>query len=108
MQPVLFAFAVALAALWRSWGIEPDVVVGHSMGEVAAAYVAGALSLDEAAAIICRRSRLLRQISGQGEMALLDCSPEEATTLLGDTKTGSALPSAMARARPSSLAIPLP
>ena len=59
IQPALFAIQVALAALWRSWGIEPDAVVGHSMGEVAAAHVAGALSLDDAARVICRRSRLL-------------------------------------------------
>ena len=57
IQPALFAIQVALAALWRSWGIEPDAVVGHSMGEVAAAYVAGALSLEDAALIICTRSK---------------------------------------------------
>ena len=77
VQPVLFALGVALAALWRSWGVEPDIVVGHSLGEVAAAHVAGALSLEDAAAIICRRSRLLRRISGQGEMALVELSPIE-------------------------------
>jgi len=82
VQPVLFAMSVALAALWRSWGITPDVVVGHSLGEIAAAHVAGALSLQDAAAVICRRSRLLRQISGQGEMALVDLSADETAALL--------------------------
>ncbi|WP_437819490.1 type I polyketide synthase [Sorangium sp. So ce1078] len=73
-QPVLFAIEVALAALWRAWGIEPDAVVGHSMGEVAAAHVAGALSLEDAAAIICRRSRMLRRISGRGAMLAVELS----------------------------------
>ncbi|WAS96619.1 type I polyketide synthase [Nannocystis punicea] len=74
VQPVLFAVEVGLAALWRSWGIEPDAVVGHSMGEVAAAHVAGALSLADAARVICRRSRLLQSISGAGEMAVVELS----------------------------------
>ena len=52
IQPALFAIQVALAALWRSWGIEPQAVVGHSLGEVAAAYVAGALSFDDAVSVI--------------------------------------------------------
>ncbi|NMO16396.1 type I polyketide synthase [Pyxidicoccus fallax] len=82
VQPVLFAVEVALAALWRAWGVEPDAVVGHSMGEVAAAYVAGALSLEDAVAIICRRSVLLRRISGQGEMAVVELSRAEAEAAL--------------------------
>ena len=77
VQPVLFSIEVALSALWRSFGVEPDAVVGHSMGEVAAAHVAGALSLDDAAAIICRRSLLLRRVSGQGVMALCELSMVE-------------------------------
>ncbi len=83
VQPALFAMAVALAALWRSWGVEPHAVVGHSMGEVAAAHVAGALSLEDAVAIICRRSRLLRRISGQGEMAVVELSLADAEAALG-------------------------
>src|SRR5262249_32869998 len=62
VQPVVFAVEVALAALWRAWGVEPHAVVGHSMGEVAAAHVAGALSIEDAVRVICRRSRLLRQV----------------------------------------------
>ncbi|GIL13953.1 MAG: polyketide synthase [Chloroflexota bacterium] len=82
VQPVLFAIQVALAALWRDWGVEPHAVVGHSMGEVAAAFVAGALNLDEAARVICRRSQLMKQVSGQGAMAVVELSLDEAQTLL--------------------------
>ncbi len=82
VQPTLFAIEVALAALWRAWGIEPDAVVGHSMGEVAAAHVAGALSLADAARIICQRSRLLRSVSGRGAMAAVELSLDEARAAL--------------------------
>nr|AYM54554.1 short-chain dehydrogenase/reductase SDR [Racemicystis crocea] len=82
VQPVLFAVEVALAAVWRSWGVEPDTVVGHSMGEVAAAYVAGALTLEDAAKIICRRSRLLKRVSGQGAMGLVELTLEQAKEAL--------------------------
>jgi phthiocerol/phenolphthiocerol synthesis type-I polyketide synthase C len=78
IQPALFAVQVALAALWRSWGIEPDAVVGHSMGEVAAACVAGALSLEDAALIICTRSKLVKRTVGQGAMASIELSIEDA------------------------------
>ncbi|HET8662412.1 MAG TPA: beta-ketoacyl synthase N-terminal-like domain-containing protein [Micromonosporaceae bacterium] len=78
VQPVTWAVQVALAELWRSWGVVPDAVVGHSMGEVAAACVAGALSLDDAAAVICRRSRLVRRIQGQGTMAVVELPLDEA------------------------------
>jgi acyl transferase domain-containing protein len=70
-QPVLFAVEVALADLWRSWGIEPAAVVGHSRGEITASYVAGTLSLEAAARIMCRRSSLMRRLSGQGGMAVV-------------------------------------
>ncbi|HET9954840.1 MAG TPA: type I polyketide synthase, partial [Polyangiaceae bacterium] len=82
VQPLLFAMQVSLAALWRSWGVEPDVVVGHSMGEAAAACVAGSLSLEDGARVICRRSKLLRRISGKGEMALVELSIDEAKAAL--------------------------
>jgi acyl transferase domain-containing protein/acyl carrier protein len=77
LQPALFSVQVALAALWRSWGIEPDAVMGHSMGEVAAAYVAGALSLEDAALIICKRSGLVKRTIGQGAMASVELSIED-------------------------------
>ncbi|MEW1550082.1 acyltransferase domain-containing protein [Streptomyces tsukubensis] len=82
VQPVLFAVEVALAALWRSWGVEPDAVVGHSMGEVAAAHVAGVLGLDDAARIICLRSRLLRRAGGRGAMLAVELTMDEARELL--------------------------
>ncbi|MFB9414867.1 type I polyketide synthase, partial [Dactylosporangium matsuzakiense] len=68
VQPVLFAVMVSLAALWRSRGVEPDAVVGHSQGEIAAAYVAGVLGLDDAARVVALRSRALLALSGRGGM----------------------------------------
>jgi acyl transferase domain-containing protein len=69
VQPVLFAVMVSLAQVWRSLGVAPDVVIGHSQGEIAAAYVAGALTLQDAAKIVALRSRLLATVTGQGSMA---------------------------------------
>jgi acyl transferase domain-containing protein len=81
VQPALFAFQVSLAAAWRAWGIVPDAVVGHSMGEIAAAQVSGALSLDDAAKVVCERSRLLTEISGHGGLALVELDLAEAREL---------------------------
>ncbi|WP_406484925.1 SDR family NAD(P)-dependent oxidoreductase [Streptomyces sp. NBC_01563] len=78
IQPTLWAMEVALAAVWRAWGVEPDYVVGHSMGEAAAACVSGALSVADAAAVICRRSALAKEVSGRGAMASVELSAEEA------------------------------
>ncbi len=78
IQPTLFALEVALAAVWQDWGVRPDAVVGHSMGEAAAAYVSGALSLADAAALICRRSQLMKRLSGRGAMAVVELSLTEA------------------------------
>lgn len=82
VQPVLVAVEIALASLWMSKGIFPDAVIGHSMGEVAAAYVAGNISLDEAARIIITRSRLMKQLSGNGAMGATDLTEGEAKELL--------------------------
>jgi epothilone polyketide synthase E len=88
IQPALFAMSVALAARWRRWGVEPDAVIGHSMGEVAAACVAGALTLDDAARVICLRSSLMKQLAGRGRMALIDLPADDVrnwlTTFNGD------------------------
>ncbi len=68
VQPVLFAVMVSLAGLWRACGVHPVAVVGHSQGEIAAACVAGALSLGDAARVIAVRSRALAELAGQGTM----------------------------------------
>ncbi len=66
VQPVLFAVMVSLAAQWRALGIQPDAVLGHSHGEIAAAYVAGALSLRDAAKVVTLRSKAISAIAGTG------------------------------------------
>ena len=78
IQPVLVALAIAYAQLLRSFGIEPDAVVGHSMGEVGAAHAAGVLDLDQAMRIICRRSALMGRTSGRGAMAMVDLNLADA------------------------------
>ncbi len=81
-QPAVFALQVALAALWRSWGIVPDAVLGHSVGEVAAAHFSGALSLDDAVAVIYHRGHLMERGRGKGQMAAVEISSEEALEIL--------------------------
>nr|QGA89385.1 type I polyketide synthase [Streptomyces conglobatus] len=68
VQPVLWAVMVSLAGVWRSYGVEPVAVVGHSQGEIAAACVAGALSVEDAARVVALRSRLLLDLAGDGGM----------------------------------------
>ncbi|MFI6896652.1 type I polyketide synthase [Streptomyces sp. NPDC050256] len=68
VQPTLFAVMVSLARLWQSFGVEPGAVVGHSQGEIAAAHVAGVLSLADAAKVVALRSRALRTVAGSGGM----------------------------------------
>src|SRR5271154_172052 len=83
IQPVLVGMQLALTALWRSYGVEPDAVIGHSMGEVTAAVVAGALSPADGLKVIATRSKLMSQLSGQGAMALLELGAAEAEKLVG-------------------------
>ncbi len=82
VQPALWAVMVSLAELWRSLGVVPDAVIGHSQGEIAAAYVAGALSLEDAARVVALRSRLLVRLSGAGGMASLACGLPQARELV--------------------------
>ncbi len=82
VQPVLVAIEIALANLWMSKGVFPDIVIGHSMGEIAAAYVAGNITISDAAKIIITRSLLMKQLSGKGAMGATDLTLEEAQELL--------------------------
>ncbi|MFD4432958.1 type I polyketide synthase, partial [Nocardia sp. NPDC058497] len=77
VQPVLFAVMVSLAELWRSLGATPDAVLGHSQGEIAAAHVAGALSLPDAARIVIQRSAALTALAGQGAMVSVSLPADE-------------------------------
>jgi phthiocerol/phenolphthiocerol synthesis type-I polyketide synthase A len=82
IQPVLVGVQLALAALWRSYGVTPDAVIGHSMGEVSAAVVAGALSMADGLKVIATRSRLLSGLSGQGAMALVELHAQATAELI--------------------------
>ncbi|MFF7191859.1 type I polyketide synthase, partial [Streptomyces sp. NPDC008222] len=82
VHPVLFAVMVSLAALWRSYGVEPGAVVGHSQGEIAAAHVAGALSLEEAARVVALRSQAFALLAGTGGMASVALPAVEVEQLL--------------------------
>ncbi|MFF9351727.1 type I polyketide synthase [Streptomyces sp. NPDC014734] len=82
VQPALFAVMVSLAALWQSAGIEPAAVIGHSQGEIAAACVAGALSLRDAAMVVARRSKVLGELAGTGGMVSLPLAAEPAGRLI--------------------------
>ncbi|HVQ53382.1 MAG TPA: type I polyketide synthase, partial [Mycobacterium sp.] len=84
IQPVLVGMQLALTALWRSYGVEPDAVIGHSMGEVTAAVVAGALSPADGLKVIATRSRLMSRLSGQGAMALLELDAAAAEKLIAE------------------------
>ncbi|WAC89959.1 type I polyketide synthase [Mycobacterium sp. Aquia_213] len=84
IQLGLIGMQLALTALWRSYGITPDLVIGHSMGEVAAAVVAGALTPAEGLRVTATRSRLMAPLSGQGTMAMLELDATATELLIAD------------------------
>ena len=84
VQPVVMGLQLALTELWRSYGVTPDAVIGHSMGEVTAAVVAGALSVADGLKVIAIRSRLMGRLAGQGAVALLGADAEATVAILAD------------------------
>ncbi|WP_306323284.1 type I polyketide synthase, partial [Streptomyces sp. CC224E] len=82
LQPVLWAMSLGLAELWRACGVEPDVVLGHSQGEITAATFAGILSYEDAALVMARRSAIARRTSGQGRMLAVDLDRDAALAAL--------------------------
>jgi len=91
VQPVLFAVMVSLAELWRACGVRPVAVVGHSQGEIAAACVAGGLSLQDAARIVALRSQLLTELVGKGAVASVSAPLEWVSDLIAPLGEGVAI-----------------
>ena len=81
-QPAILAIQAGLVALWRTWGVTPDAVVGHSVGEIAAAHTVGALTLDQAVEVAFHRGRLMHEAAGRGRMAAVEVSVERAAEAL--------------------------
>ena len=83
-QPGLFALEYALASLWRSWGVEPSFLIGHSVGEYVAACVSGALELEDGLRLIAARAAFMQRLPRDGKMAVVFSGPEEVRTALAD------------------------
>jgi acyl transferase domain-containing protein len=86
-QPSIFAIQVALAAMWESWGVRPTAVVGHSVGEIAAAYLTGGLSFEDAARVAFHRGRTMDLASSQGAMLAAGLAPHEVPQWLDGIET---------------------
>ena len=84
VQPVLMGLQLALTELWRSYGVHPDAVIGHSMGEVTAAVVCGALSLADGLKVIAHRSTIMSRLAGQGAVALASLDADTTGALIAD------------------------
>ena len=83
-QPLIFSIQIALADLLKSWGLRPAMIVGHSVGEAAAAHMAGILSLEDAVSVICARARIAEKASGLGKMAAVELTVNEARELIAE------------------------
>ena len=83
-QPVLFAFEYALAKLWMSWGVKPDVVIGHSLGEYVAACIAGVFTLEDGVRLVIERGRLIQSLPQDGQMIIVFANEEKVRSVIND------------------------